>query len=246
VFFVNGTSAVVRVLVIDDELSMRRVLRVSLEQHGCTVLLAASGEEGLKTAAAQPPDMVILDLAMPGIDGLEVCRRLREQSRVPIIVLSVCKGDRDKVTALDLGADDYVTKPFSLDELLARMRAVHRRVDSGEEPSPPSLVVGDLQIDFVRRSVTQAGTDVHLTPIEFDLLRVLVANAGLVVTHRQLLTSVWGPAYAEDIHTLQVHVANLRRKIELDAARTRYLHTEPRIGYRFQAACELPSILRQS
>jgi two-component system, OmpR family, KDP operon response regulator KdpE len=227
-----------RALVIDDEPSMRRVLRVSLEQHGYTVLLAASGEEGLNTAALHPPDVVILDLAMPGIDGLQVCRQLREWSNVPIIVLSVRKGDQDKVAALDLGADDYVSKPFSLDELLARMRAVLRRVGSEEEPEAPSFSAGDLYIDFVRRWVTRGGSEVHLTPTEYELLRFLVVNADRVLTHRQLLSGVWGPEYAEDTHTLHVHIANLRSKIEPDASRPQFIHTEPRIGYRFRVASE--------
>jgi two-component system KDP operon response regulator KdpE len=224
----------VKVLVIDDEPQIRRALRAGLERNGCTVSLAAAGEEGLDLAALQPPDVVILDLAMPGMDGLEVCRQLREWSRVPVIVLSVREGEQDKIAALDLGADDYLTKPFSLGELLARMRALLRRTAS-DEAQPPSLSVGDLFIDFSRRRVTLAGKDVHLTPIEYDLLRCLALNPGRVLTHRQLLTRVWGAEYAEDTHTLRVHIANLRNKIEPDPARPQFIHTEPRIGYRFCA-----------
>jgi two-component system KDP operon response regulator KdpE len=224
----------VKVLVIDDEPQIRRALRAGLERNGYVVSPAASGEEGLDLAAMHPPDLVILDLAMPGIDGLEVCRQLREWSKVPIIVLSVREEDRDKIEALDLGADDYLTKPFSLDELLARIRAVLRRAGSAEEPETPELSAGDLHIDFPRRRVTLAGLEIHLTPIEYELLRALALNPDRVLTHRQLLTKVWGPEYAEDTHTLRVHIANLRNKIEPDPARPRLLHTEPRVGYRFR------------
>jgi two-component system, OmpR family, KDP operon response regulator KdpE len=223
-----------KVLVIDDDPQIRRALRAGLERNGYSVTLAASGEEGLDAAAEQSPEVVILDLAMPGMDGLEVCRQLREWSSVPIVVLSVREGEKDKIAALDLGADDYLTKPFSLDELLARLRAVLRRAGGAEEPEPPSFSAGDLQIDFTRRRVTLAGNEVHLTPIEYDLLRYMALHPERVLTHRQLLTKVWGAAYAEDTHTLRVHIANLRHKIEPDPARPRLLHTEPRIGYRFR------------
>jgi two-component system, OmpR family, KDP operon response regulator KdpE len=223
-----------KALVIDDDPQIRRALRAGLERNGYTVALAASGEEGLDAAAEGTPDVVILDLAMPGMDGLEVCRQLREWSSIPIIVLSVREGEKDKIAALDLGADDYLTKPFSLDELLARLRAVLRRAGSPEEPEAPSFSAGDLQIDFARRRVTLAGNEVHLTPIEYDLLHYMALHPDRVLTHRQLLTKVWGPAYAEDTHTLRVHIANLRHKIEPDPARPRLLHTEPRIGYRFR------------
>jgi two-component system KDP operon response regulator KdpE len=223
-----------RALIIDDDPQIRRALRAGLERNDYMVTLAASGEEGLDLAAEQPPDVVILDLAMPGMDGLEVCRQLREWSSIPVIVLSVREGEKDKIAALDLGADDYLTKPFSLDELLARLRAVLRRVGGAEEPEAPSFAGGDLQIDFTRRRVTLAGNEVHLTPIEYELLRYMALHPDRVLTHRQLLTKVWGAAYAEDTHTLRVHIANLRHKIEPDPARPRLLHTEPRIGYRFR------------
>jgi len=221
-------------LVVDDEPQIRRALRVGLERAGYTVVAAATGEEGLDQAALHPPDVVILDLAMPGLDGFEVCRRLREWTEAPIVVLSVREGEDDKIRALDLGADDYLTKPFSVGELLARLRAVLRRVGPAEEEAG-SLTFGDLHLDLARRQVRLAGREVHLTPIEYGLLRLLASHADRVLTHRQLLTRVWGAEYAEDHHTLRVHVANLRAKIEPDPARPRYIHTEPRIGYRFRS-----------
>lgn len=222
-----------RVLVIDDETQIRRALRAGLERGGFAVSLATNGEEGLDEAALHPPDVVILDLAMPGSDGFEVCRQLREWSQVPIIVLSVREGVEDKIRALTLGADDYLTKPFSLEELIARIHAVRRRVVASAE-EPPTLAAGDLHIDFARRIVTLAGRELHLTPMEYGLLRYLALNRERVLTHRQLLTTLWGAEYADDTHTLRVHIANLRNKIEPDPSRPRYIHTEPRIGYRFR------------
>jgi two-component system KDP operon response regulator KdpE len=223
-----------KVLVIDDEPQMRRALQAGLEKNGHSVLLAERGEEGLDSAALHPLDVIILDLAMPGMDGFEVCRQLRQWSQVPIIVLSVREGEADKIAALDAGADDYLTKPFSLGELLARIRAVLRRA-GGEEQEARSFSVDGLELDFSRRRVTLDGQEIHLTPIEYELLRHFAQNPGRVLTHRQLLTRVWGPEYEEDTHTLRVHIANLRNKIEPDPARPRFLHTEPRIGYRFQS-----------
>jgi two-component system KDP operon response regulator KdpE len=224
-----------RVLVIDDEPQIRRALRVGLEQNGYTVLLAANGEEGLDLAAAHPPDLVIVDLAMPGLGGLEVIRQLREWSRVPVLVLSVREGEQEKIAALDSGADDYLTKPFGLGELLARLRALLRRAGAEEEPEPASVSIDPLHVDFAHRRVTLDGTEIHLTPIEYDLLRFMIRNPDRVLTHRQLLTQVWGAEYAEDTHTLRVHIANLRTKIEPDPARPRFIQTEPRIGYRFRS-----------
>jgi len=223
-----------RVLVIDDELQIRRALRAGLERSGYTVSLAATGEEGLDEAALHPPEIIILDLALPGMDGFAVCRELREWTQVPILVLSVREEEDDKIRALDLGADDFLTKPFSLGELVARMRAVLRRVGNAGADDPRTLTVGDLQIDFVCRIVLVAGQEVHLTPIEFNLLRYLSLHPGRVITHRQLLVAVWGAEYAEDTHTLRVHLANLRNKIEADPSRPRFIQTEPRIGYRFR------------
>lgn len=223
-----------RVLVIDDEPQIRRALRAGLERNGFSVLLAENGDQGLDAAAEHPPDLVVLDLAMPGTDGFEVCRQLREWSQVPIIVLSVREGERDKIDALTLGADDYLTKPFSLDELIARIRAILRRTGAAGEPDPPSFTAGELHLDFARRLVTLGGQEIHLTPIEYDLLRTMALNAERVLTHRQLLTRVWGPEYAEDLRTLRVHIVHLRSKIEADPTNPHYIHTEPRIGYRFR------------
>lgn len=223
-----------KVLVIDDEPQIRLALRIGLERNGYEVLLAATGNEGLDMAALHPVEFVILDLAMPGLDGVEVCRGLREWSRVPIIVLSVRDGEGDKIAALDAGADDYLTKPFSLDELLARLRAVLRRGQPDTQPEPPALTVGPLHIDFARRLVSLADEPVHLTPIEYELLKYMARHPNRVLTHRHLLTKLWGAEYAEDTHTLRVHIANLRNKIEANAARPQFLQTEPRVGYRFR------------
>jgi two-component system KDP operon response regulator KdpE len=222
------------VLVIDDEPQIRRALRIGLERNGYEVTLAASGEEGLDMAALHPTDFVILDIAMPGIDGVEVCRQLRAWSTVPVIVLSVREGEKDKIAALDAGADDYLTKPFSLDELLARLRAVLRRARNDAEAPTPLFSASELQIDFSRRRVTLSGEEIHLTPIEYELLGFMAQHPNRVLTHRHLLTKIWGAEYADDTHTLRVHIANLRNKIEPDAVRPRFLHTEPRIGYRFR------------
>jgi two-component system KDP operon response regulator KdpE len=223
----------VKVLVIDDEPQIRRALRVFLEQNHHEVHLAASGEEGLDQAALTLPELVILDLAMPGLNGYEVCKQLRTWSKAPIIVLSVRDQEEDKIKALDMGADDYLTKPFGMGELLARMRAVHRRAGS-EDVGESDFHVDELHIDFSRRIVTLAGHEIHLTPKEYEMLRYMSLNVNRVLTHRQLLTKVWGPEYADDTHTLRVHIANLRNKIEQTPERPKFIHTEPRIGYRFR------------
>ncbi len=223
-----------KVLIIDDEPQIRRALRAGLERSEYEVTLAASGEEGLDLAALHNPDLVILDLAMPGIDGFEVCRQLRSWSKAPIIVLSVREGEADKIRALDLGADDYLTKPFGVGELLARMRAVLRRAMVADEPAEPSFLCDYLRIDFARRLVTIDDVEVHLTPKEYDLLKYMTANVNRVLTHRMLLTKVWGVEYAEDTHTLRVHIANLRNKIERIPERPCFIHTETRVGYRFR------------
>jgi two-component system KDP operon response regulator KdpE len=222
-----------RVLVVDDEPQIRRALRVSLVSHGYQVQVAASGEEGLDLAASAPPDVVILDLVLPGRNGLEVCRELRQWSAVPIIVLSARGQERDKVQALDLGADDYLSKPFGMDELLARIRVALRRAVAVS--TSPIIESGDLCLDQARRLVTRRGEPVHLTPTEYDVLRYLMVNAGKVVTHRALLTAVWGPGYEDSARMLRVFIAQLRRKIEPVPARPTYVCTEPAVGYRFRA-----------
>jgi two-component system, OmpR family, KDP operon response regulator KdpE len=220
-----------RVLIVDDESQIRRALRVGLTGHGYEVQVAASGEEALDLAAVAPPDLVILDLVLPGVSGLEVCKTLREWSAVPIVVLSVRGEERQKVEALDLGADDYLAKPFGMDELLARVRAVLGRAPHGS-PSPV-FKSGALRLDQGRRLVTLGGCEVHLTPTEYDILRYFMANAGKVITHRTLLEAVWGPDGGGASERLRVYVAQLRRKIEPDLGHPFYIRTEPRIGYRF-------------
>ncbi|MBC7542655.1 MAG: response regulator transcription factor [Candidatus Sericytochromatia bacterium] len=224
-----------KILVIDDEPQIRRALRAGLSHAGHEVSLAANGEEGLDLAALHEPDVIILDMAMPGMDGLEVCRQVREWSQVPIVVLSVRDGPQDKIAALDMGADDYLTKPFSIDELLARIRAVRRRLGAAETPPPAEIAVGDMLIRIAFRQVTVAGVEIHLTPIEYDMLCELATHPNLVLTHRHLLAKVWGDGHVDDLHTLRVHMANLRTKIEPDPTRPRYISTVPRIGYRFRA-----------
>jgi two-component system KDP operon response regulator KdpE len=222
-----------RVLVIDDEPQIRRALRVGLAGHGYDVQLAATSEEGLDLAALAPPEVIILDLMLPGISGLDVCRELREWSKVPILILSARGEETAKVEALDLGADDYLTKPFGMDELLARLRAIMRRATS--ESTTAVLECGDdLRLDQVRRTVTLRGENVHLTPTEYEMLRYLMVNAGKVITHRALLQAVWGPGYDDGSATLRVFVGQLRRKIEPDPTRPTYIRTEPGVGYRFR------------
>jgi two-component system, OmpR family, KDP operon response regulator KdpE len=220
------------VLVVDDEPQILRVMRASLPTRGYEPRTAPGGEEALDEFHKEPPDLVILDLVMPGMSGLEVCRRIREFSSVPIIVLSARGSEKDKVAALDLGADDYITKPFGMDELLARMRAVLRRSPSPDAETE-ALEVGDLSIHKDTRRVTVAGNEIKLTPKEFDLLNYLVVNAGKVVTHRALLQAVWGSQSSEQTEYLRVFVNQLRRKIEPDPQHPRYIVTEPWVGYRF-------------
>lgn len=222
-----------KVLVIDDEPQIRRALRAGLEHNNNQVFLAASGEEGLDIAALHTPDLIILDLALPGISGFDVCKELRSWTTTPIIVLSVRESEEDKIRALDMGADDYLTKPFGLRELLARMRAVLRRTQADVDDEAV-FVCSELSIDFAHRLVTVSGQEVHLTPKEYDLLCYMVHNPNRVLTHRQLLTKIWGPEYADDAHTLRVHIANLRNKVEAQPERPRFIHTETRVGYRFR------------
>lgn len=221
------------ILIVDDEPQIRRALRVGLGAHGYEILLASNGEEALDQVALHSPDLIVLDLAMPGVDGFQVCERLREWSHAPVIVLSVRRGETDKVKALDLGADDYLTKPFGMEELLARIRANLRRTQTAQQPDP-ILTVGEVTIDFSRRCVTVRGEDIRLTKTEYEILRYLAQNGDKVLTHRQLLREVWGPDYEEDIQCLRVHIGNLRQKIEPSPPRFRFILTEPGVGYRFR------------
>jgi two-component system, OmpR family, KDP operon response regulator KdpE len=218
-----------RILVVDDEPQILRALQTSLRGAGYDVDTATMGEQALTSAAVRPPDAVILDLVLPDRSGIEVCRELRTWTQVPVIVLSVVGDEREKVAALDAGADDYVTKPFGVDELLARLRAALRRAD----PSPePVIQIGELRVDLEAREVTLDGARVQLTPHEYGLLRLLARNEGKLLTHRTILREVWGEAFADESHYLHVYVSQLRRKLEADPARPRYIVTEPGVGYR--------------
>jgi len=219
------------VLVVDDEPQILRGLKVILRSAGFRVAQAATKREALDAIAVRPPDVMILDLVLPDGNGVEVCQEVRRWSALPIIVLSAVGDEREKVRALDAGADDYVTKPFGTDELTARIRAALRRRDGGDT-ADPVVRVGPVSIDIAARRVTRDGAEVHLTPIEFDLLRVLAAHRGKLVTHRSLLRDVWGPGYGDETHYLRVHVAHIRRKLELDPARPEIVLTDPGVGYR--------------
>ena len=223
------------VLVIEDESQIRRFLRATLTANGYRLLEATTAQEGLMQAATRQPEVVILDLGLPDLDGLEVTRRLREWTTVPIIVLSARGQESDKVTALDAGADDYLTKPFSVGELLARLRVVLRHATrTSQEPGEPMFAVGELRVDLARRHVYIAEQQVHLTPLEYKLLTTLVRYASRVVTHRQLLQEVWGPGHSDAHHYLRVYMGQLRHKLEVEPARPRYLVTEPGVGYRLK------------
>lgn len=224
----NKTGNVV--LVIDDEPQMRRLLRVTLEANGYVVIDAASGQEGIIQAAQCRPEVILLDLGLPDLDGVEVLKRIREWSRVPVIILSVRDRENDKIAALDAGADDFVTKPFGSGELLARLRTTLRR--SQPQPAEAIFRTGDLEVDLSARLVRKKGQEVKLTPIEYSLLRLLIIHAGKVLTHRQLLAEVWGPNAVEQTQYLRVHIAHLREKLENDPARPQFLITEPAVGYR--------------
>jgi two-component system KDP operon response regulator KdpE len=222
-----------RILIVDDERPIRRFLRTTLSAQGYQVMDAATGEEALSSMAVHRPDIVILDLGLPDLDGIEVTRQIREWSQVPILILSVRDQENDKVAALDAGADDYLTKPFGAKELMARLRAALRRTTHpGLEPI---YHVDDLRMDLEHRNVTLQGNEVSLTPTEYDILRALVQNAGKVLTHRQILHQVWGSAYEGDMHLLRVNMSNLRRKIEPDPGRPHYILTEAGVGYRLRA-----------
>jgi two-component system, OmpR family, KDP operon response regulator KdpE len=220
-----------RILVVDDEPQIRRALKTALAGHGYEVEVAENGEEALTRLPSWQPDALVLDLVMPDVDGIEVLRQTRTWSDLPVIVLSARGQERDKVQALDLGADDYLTKPFGMDELLARVRAILRR--RGESPDT-ALTFGDVEFDLAKHVVTKAGKEVHLTPTEFDLLRVLGVNAGKVITHRQLLERVWGGYAAENSQQLRVYINYLRRKLEDDPSRPRWIITDPGVGYRLR------------
>jgi two-component system KDP operon response regulator KdpE len=230
-----------RILVVDDEPQILRAMRINLRARHYDVVVAADGTTALRAAAGLRPDLVVLDLGLPDIDGVEVIHGLRGWTRVPIIVLSGRTGSQDKVEALEAGADDYVTKPFSIDELIARIRAVTRRATASE--TPPTVPIGDHIVDLTTKTIRAAepatgrdepGADVHLTPTEWHLLEILLRNPGKLISQRQLLTDVWGPTYIRETHYLRQYMAQLRRKLEHDSAHPRHLQTEPGMGYRFQ------------
>ncbi len=230
------------ILVVDDDSQIRRVMRNALSSHGYTIIEARNGEEALKKVRTERLDLIILDLNMPDMDGIEVCREIRVVSNLPIIMLTVRSAEKDKVRALDAGADDYVVKPFGIDELLARIRAALRRAPG--EAVETSVVTKEMHLDFDNRTIVVQGKSVHLTPKEFELLRELVTNAGKPVSHRRLLQAVWGPDYGEETESLRVMVNQLRKKIEPDPANPRFIRTEPWIGYRFVLPQE--SVVKQS
>jgi len=225
----------IRVLVVDDDRAIRRLLRTSLGAHGYQVIEAASGHEALEAVIAHHPDLIILDLGLPDLDGVDVTRQLREWSQIPIIVLSVREHEHDKITALDAGADDYLTKPFGAGELLARLRVAlrHTQAQPGEEAV---FALGSLSVDLARRVVRVRGEEVQLTPNEYALLRMFIQHAGKVLTHHQLLREVWGPGYEHEKHLLRVNISNLRSKLEDEPARPQIILTEPGVGYRLRAA----------
>jgi two-component system KDP operon response regulator KdpE len=220
-----------RILVVDDEEQIRRALRSILSSRGYVLEMAASGEDALLKAIDAPPDLVVLDLMLPDRSGIDVCRELRTWMTAPILILSVKANEADKILALDEGADDYLTKPFSAGELLARIRALLRRAAALTSP-PPVVVAGELEVDVARRIVRRAGEEVSLTPTEFDILACLARNADLVVTQRMILQEVWGPEWAEDAQTLRVHVSNLRKKLGRSSEGLQYIVTEPGVGFR--------------
>jgi two-component system, OmpR family, KDP operon response regulator KdpE len=223
------------VLIVEDEPQMRRFMRATLTSHGYRLLEAGNAAEALVLASTHNPELLLLDLGLPDGDGIDLTRRIREWGRMPVIVISARGREDDKVAALDAGADDYLTKPFGVNELLARMRVALRHARAGATSSPAQEIeVGELHIDLARRVVTKEGQEVHLTPIEYKLLVLLAQNAGKVLTHQHILKEVWGPAYANQPHYVRVHMAELRKKIEANPARPKWLVTEPGIGYRLR------------
>ncbi len=225
-----------RILVVDDELQIRKALSVNLTARGYEVDTASSGEEALAQAAAHHPDLVLLDIGLPGIDGIEVVEGLRGWTKVPIIMLSVRDSEADKVRALDAGADDYVTKPFGMNEVLARLRAALRR--HHPEPEQPVVRTASFELDLARKTASRDGTAVHLTPTEWSIVEVLARHPGRLITQRQLLQDVWGPQYEHETNYLRVHLAAIRKKLEFEPGRPRYFVTEPGIGYRFEPDTE--------
>jgi two-component system, OmpR family, KDP operon response regulator KdpE len=223
-----------KVVVIEDEKQIRRFVRAALEDEGCQVYEAETGAQGLVEAATRKPDLVVLDLGLPDRDGVDVIRDLRNWSNVPVIILSARSNEDDKIGALDAGADDYLTKPFGVGELLARTRALLRRKSRIEDSTASVVTFGEIQVDLSRRTVQRNGGPLHLTPIEYRLLSVLLTNAGRVLTHRHLLKEVWGPSYLERNHYLRIYVGHLREKLEIDPAQPRHILTETGVGYRFQ------------
>jgi len=226
------TESVPVVVVVEDEKQIRRFVRTALESEGCRVFEAQGGQQGLTEAATRKPDLVILDLGLPDLDGVEFIRDLRTWSVLPIIVLSARTDENDKIAALDAGADDYLTKPFGVGELLARVRAALRRGATGSG-GETVVAFGDIRLDLANRNVLRSGAPIHLTPIEYRLLSLLAGNPGKVLTHRQLLRDVWGPSHVEHSHYLRIYMAQLRQKLEADPARPRHFLTEPGVGYRF-------------
>jgi two-component system KDP operon response regulator KdpE len=224
----NGAN----ILVVDDEPQIRRVLRSTLSSQGYVITDAKTGEEAVESVRKNKPDLVLLDVNMPGMGGIEACREIRRASEAPIIMLTVRNAEKDKVLALDAGADDYVVKPFGIEELLARIRAALRRYAPGD--ALPPFVSKELTLDFESRQLTVRGEEIHLTPKEFDVLKHLIANQGKPLTHRRILQSVWGPDYGEETENLRVVINQLRKKVEIDPAHPKYIRTEPWVGYRFQ------------
>lgn len=223
------------VLLIEDEPQMRRFLKITLQGHGYRLMEAQSGQEGLTEVATRNPEIVLLDLGLPDMDGLEVTKRIREWSRVPIIVLSARDQEDDKIRALDAGADDYLTKPFGAGELMARIRVALRHLTiKHSEGEDPVFTLASLKVDFSKRQVFREGKEVHVTPIEYKLLSILIRHAGKVITHNQLMKEVWGPGYADQTHYLRIYMAQLRHKLEVDPARPRFFINEPGVGYRLR------------
>lgn len=222
-----------RILVVDDEKEIVRALSRSLNAHGYVVHSARTGEEAIQATQQYHPDLLLLDLLLPGISGLEVCRQLRRESMVPIIILSVKEAERDKVEALDLGADDYIQKPFGMNEVLARIRVALRHMAKAQTGTEPQVQIGPLQVDFAQRMVHLSGRTVALTPTEYDLLKVLLTHRGKILTRQTLLQAVWGADVATNVHNLHVYVAHLRQKIELDPLHPLFILTIPGVGYRF-------------